>query len=104
MIADEERIEHCDAIHSVKEDRWVVPGYGEGIVNIVYTMCGDAARLIPARTSNAIRGQIFSAQEFRSFLQEIISGQSELLKPEIGIISTEITGLEEKQQVSTGNF
>ena len=45
MIADEERIEHCDAIHSVKEDRWVVPGYGEGIVNIVYTMCGEAARL-----------------------------------------------------------
>ena len=35
MIADEERIEHCDAIHIVKEERWVVPGYGEGIVNIV---------------------------------------------------------------------
>lgn len=70
MIADEERIEHCDAIHSVKEDRWVVLGYGEGIVNIVYTMCGDAARLIPARTSNAIRGQIFQHRNFDCFFRK----------------------------------
>ena len=49
VFADEERIEYYDKLHSQKEDRYVVLGCVQGILYVVYTMWGEAARLISAR-------------------------------------------------------
>ena len=49
VFADEERIEYYDKLHSQKEDRYVVLGCVQGILYVVYTMRGEAARLISAR-------------------------------------------------------
>ena len=59
VFADEERIEYYDEIHSVKEDRYVVLGCVQGILYVVYTMRGEAARLISARMANAIERRIY---------------------------------------------
>ena len=58
-FADEERIEYYDEIHSVDEDRYVVLGCVHGILYVVYTVRGDAARLISARMANAIERRIY---------------------------------------------
>ena len=59
VFADEERIEYYDKIHSVDEDRYVVLGCVQGILYVVYTMRGEAARLISARMANAIERRIY---------------------------------------------
>ena len=59
VFADEERIEYYDVIHSVNEDRYVVLGCVQGILYVVYTMRGEAARLISARMANAIERRIY---------------------------------------------
>ncbi len=59
VFADEERIEYYDEIHSVDEDRYVVLGCVHGILYVVYTVRGDAARLISARMANAIERRIY---------------------------------------------
>ena len=59
VFADEERIEYYDEIHSVNEDRYVVLGCVQGILYVVYTMRGEAARLISARMANAIERRIY---------------------------------------------
>ena len=59
MFADEDRIEYFDEIHSVSEDRYVVLGCVQGILYVVYTMRGEAARLISARMANEIERRIY---------------------------------------------
>ena len=59
VFADEERIEYYDEIHSVNEDRYIVLGCVQGILYVVYTMRGEAARLISARMANAIERRIY---------------------------------------------
>ena len=59
VFADEERIEYYDEIHSVNEDRYVVLGCVQGILYVVYTMRGEAARLISARMANSIERRIY---------------------------------------------
>ena len=59
VFADEERIEYYDKIHSVDEDRYVVIGCVQGILYVVYTMRGEAARLISARLANAAERRIY---------------------------------------------
>ena len=59
VFADEERIEYYDEIHSVNEDRYVVLGCVQGILYVVYTMRGEATRLISARMANAIERRIY---------------------------------------------
>lgn len=51
VFADEERIEYYDEVHSVNEDRYVVLGCVQGILYVVYTMRGEAARLIDIRAN-----------------------------------------------------
>lgn len=53
VFADDERIEYLDKEHSVDEDRYVVLGCVHGIIYVVYTMRGEAARLISARMATA---------------------------------------------------
>ena len=59
VFADEDRIEYYDKIHSVDEDRYVVIGCVQGILYVVYTMRGEAARLISARLANAGERRIY---------------------------------------------
>ena len=59
VFADEERIEYYDEIHSVNEDRYIVLGCVQGVLYVVYTMRGEAARLISARMANAIERRIY---------------------------------------------
>jgi len=59
VFADEKRIEYYDEIHSVNEDRYVVLGCVQGILYVVYTMCGKAVSLISARMANAIERRIY---------------------------------------------
>ena len=59
VFADEERIEYYDEIHSVNEDRYIVLGCVQGILYVVYTMRGEAVRLISARLANAIERRIY---------------------------------------------
>ena len=59
VFADEERIEYYDKLHSVDEDRYVVLGCVQGILYVVYTMRGEAARLISARMANSIERRIY---------------------------------------------
>lgn len=59
VFADEERIEYYDEIHSLDEDRYVVLGCVHGILFVVYTMRGEAARLISARMANSTERRIY---------------------------------------------
>ena len=59
VFADEGRIAYYDEIRSVKEDRYIVLGCVQGILYVVYTMRGEAARLISARMANAIERRIY---------------------------------------------
>ncbi|MBR2766318.1 MAG: BrnT family toxin [Blautia sp.] len=59
VFADEERIEYYDRLHSTDEDRYVVIGCVQGILFVVYTMRGDAARLISARMANSTERRIY---------------------------------------------
>lgn len=59
VFADEERIEYYDKLHSQDEDRYVVLGCVQGILYVVYTMRGEAARLISARMANPTERKIY---------------------------------------------
>ncbi len=59
VFADEERIEYYDRLHSVNEDRYVVIGCVQGILYVVYTMRGEAARLISARLATPTERRIY---------------------------------------------
>lgn len=58
VFADEERIEYYDKLHSLDEDRYVVLGCVQGVLYVVYTMRGEAARLIPARLAASTERKI----------------------------------------------
>ena len=55
----EERIEYYDKLHSIDEDRYVVLGCVQGILYVVYTMRGEATRLISARMANPMGRRIY---------------------------------------------
>lgn len=59
VFADEERIEYYDEIHSLDEDRYIVLGRVHGILFVVYTMRGEAVRLISARMANSTERRIY---------------------------------------------
>lgn len=59
VFADEERIEYFDAVHSIDEDRYVVLGCVQGILYVVYTMRGDASRIISARMATPTERKIY---------------------------------------------
>ena len=59
VFADEERIEYYDKLHSQDEDRYVVIGCVQGILYVVYTMRGEAARLISARMATPTERNIY---------------------------------------------
>ena len=59
VFADEERIEYYDKLHSIDEDRYVVLGCVQGILYVVYTMRGEAVRLISARMANPTERRIY---------------------------------------------
>ncbi len=59
VFADEERIEYYDKLHSFEEDRFVVLGCVQGILYVVYTMRGDASRLISARMATPTERKIY---------------------------------------------
>ena len=59
VFADEERIEYYDRLHSLDEDRYVILGCVQGILYVVYTMRGEAARLISARRATPWERKIY---------------------------------------------
>ncbi|MBQ6503529.1 MAG: BrnT family toxin [Flexilinea sp.] len=59
VFADEERIEYHDKLHSQNEDRYVVLGCVQGILYVVYTMRGEAARIISARMATIRERKIY---------------------------------------------
>ncbi len=59
VFADEERIEYYDRLHSTSEDRYVVIGCVQGVLYVVYTMRGEAARLISARLATPAERRIY---------------------------------------------
>ena len=59
VFADEERIEYYDKLHSIEEDRYIVLGCVQGVLYVVYTMRGDAARIISARMANSMERRIY---------------------------------------------
>ena len=59
VFADEERIEYYDKLHSIEEDRYIVLGCVQGILYVVYTMRGEAARIISARMANPQERRIY---------------------------------------------
>lgn len=59
VFADEERIEYYDKLHSLEEDRFIVLGCVQGILYVVYTMRGDASRLISARMATPRERSIY---------------------------------------------
>ena len=59
VFADEERIEYYDRLHSQEEDRYVILGCVQGILYVVYTMRGEAARLISARMATPWERKIY---------------------------------------------
>ena len=59
VFADDERIEYYDKLHSQDEDRYVVLGCVQGILYVVYTMRGEAVRLISARMANQTERKIY---------------------------------------------
>ena len=62
VFADDERIEYYDKLHSQDEDRYVVLGCVQGILYVVYTMRGEAARLISARMANQTERKIYDGE------------------------------------------
>ena len=59
VFADEERIEYYDELHSGDEDRYIVLGCVQGILYVVYTMRGEAARIISARMATSAERRIY---------------------------------------------
>jgi uncharacterized DUF497 family protein len=59
VFADEERIEYYDKLHSQEEDRYIVLGYVNGVLFVVYTMREDATRLISARLATPKERRIY---------------------------------------------
>ena len=59
VFADDERIEYLDRLHSLNEDRYIVLGCVQGILYVVYTMRGEAARIISARMATATERRIY---------------------------------------------
>ena len=59
VFADEERIEYYDRLHSLDEDRYVILGCVQGVLYVVYTMRGEAARLISARRATPWERKIY---------------------------------------------
>lgn len=59
VFADDQRIEYYDEIHSINEDRFVVLGCVHGILYVIYTMRGEAIRLISARMATATERRIY---------------------------------------------
>ena len=59
VFADEERIEYYDKLHSIDEDRYIVLGCVHGILFVVYTMRGDAARIISARVATNAERKLY---------------------------------------------
>ena len=59
VFADEERIEYYDRLYSQTEDRYIVLGCVQGVLYVVYTMRGEAARLISARMATAAERKIY---------------------------------------------
>ena len=59
VFADDERIEYYDKLHSQNEDRYVVLGCVQGVLYVVYTMRGEAARLISARMATSTERKIY---------------------------------------------
>ena len=59
VFADEERIEYYDKLHSLDEDHYVVLGCVQGVLYVVYTMRGEAARLISARLATSTERKIY---------------------------------------------
>lgn len=59
VFADEERIEYYDKLHSLDENRYVVIGCVQGILYVVYTMRGEAARIISARMATNTERKIY---------------------------------------------
>ena len=59
VFADEERIEYYDKLHSLDENRYVVLGCVQGVLYVVYTMRGEAARLISARLATSTERKIY---------------------------------------------
>ena len=59
VFADENRIEYFDKLHSLDEDRFIVLGCVQGILYVVYTMRGEAARLISARIATPKERRIY---------------------------------------------
>ena len=59
VFADEQRIEYYDKLHSQYEDRYVVFGCVQGILYVVYTMRGEASRLISARMATQRERNIY---------------------------------------------
>ena len=59
VFADEERIEYYDELHSGDEDRYIVLGCVQGILYVVYTMRGEAARIISARMATTAERRIY---------------------------------------------
>ena len=62
VFADEERIEYYDRLHSLEEDRFVVLGCVHGVLYVVYTMRGEAARLISARMATSKERRIYYSE------------------------------------------
>jgi uncharacterized DUF497 family protein len=59
VFADEERIEYYDKLHSQEKDRYIVLGYVNGVLFVVYTMREDATRLISARLATPKERRIY---------------------------------------------
>ena len=59
VFADEERVEYYDKLRSQDEDRYVVLGCVQGILYVVYTMRGEATRLISARMATPTERKIY---------------------------------------------
>lgn len=59
VFTDDERIEYYDELHSNDEDRYVVLGCVHGILYVVYTMRGEASRIISARMATSTERRIY---------------------------------------------
>ena len=63
VFADEERIEYFDKLHSQYEKRYVVPGYVQGVLYVVYTMRNEYTRLISARMAAPYERRVYYGEE-----------------------------------------
>ena len=59
VFADKQRIELYDDEHSQDEERYIVLGRVHGILYVVYTMRGEAARIISARMATKTERRIY---------------------------------------------